>query len=197
MASIECGTADLNLAVVENGVKVLTVNSSAVTKDSKILLTYTSQSTGFLSVGTIVPGTSFQIVSSNQADTSSVNWLIVNNVVVAAAAAAADAVPTYVTDLLSSAPVNAIMTSAPVTALCGAAPSLTKSSIWSALTCKKRGPPVVPASAPVPVPATAAASALTVVRSVDVSGSPVDVSGATVDAVVAVVEPTVVPTPSS
>lgn len=193
MASIECGTADLNLAVVENGVKVLTVNTSAVTKDSKILLTYTSQSTGFLSVGAVVPGTSFQIVSTNQADTSSVNWLVVNNVV----AAAADAIPAYVTDLLSSAPVNAIMTSAPVTALCGAAPSLTKSSIWSALTCKKRGPP---ATAPAPASAPANASALTVVRSVDVSGSAVDVSGAavaTVDAVVAVVEPTVVPTPSS
>jgi hypothetical protein len=188
MASIECGTADLNLAKNENGVKVLTVNTPAVTKDSKILLTYTSQSTGFLSVGDIVPGTSFQIVSSNQADTSSVNWLVVNNV---------GTIPGYVSDLLSSAPVNAVMTSAPVTALCSAVvPSLTKSSIWSALTCKKRGPPVVPASAPVNV----APGALTVVRSVDVSGSAVDVSGATVatvDAVVAVVEPTAVPTSSS
>jgi hypothetical protein len=185
MASIECGTADLNVAVVENGVKVLTVNASVVTADSKILLTYTSQSTGFLSVGTIVPGTSFQVVSSNQADTSSVNWLVVNNV----SASIASAAPAVVTDLLSSAPVNAIMTSAPMTALCSAvAPRLTNSSIWSALTCKKRGPPVVPTSDPV----NAASGALTVVRSVDVSGSAV-----TVDAVVAVVEPTVLPASSS
>ena len=192
MASIECGTADLNVAVVENGVKVLTVNASVVTADSKILLTYTSQSTGFLSVGTIVPGTSFQIVSSNQADTSSVNWLIVNNVVAAAAApAAAPAAPAS-----ASAAATAVVTAA--TVLCAAAPTFTKSSIWSALSCKKRGPPVVPAAAAAAA-AVDVSGALTVVRSVDVSGSPVDVSGSavTVDAVVAVVEPTAVPTPSS
>lgn len=191
MASIECGTADLNVAVVENGVKVLTVNASVVTADSKILLTYTSQSTGFLSVGTIVPGTSFQIVSSNQADTSSVNWLIVNNVVAAAAAVAP--APAASAPASASAAATAVVTAA--TVLCAAAPTFTKSSIWSALSCKKRGPPVVPAAAA----AVDVSGALTVVRSVDVSGSPVDVSGSAVavDAVVAVVEPTVVPTPSS
>lgn len=183
MASIECGTADLNVAVVENGVKVLTVNASVVTVDSKILLTYTSQSTGFLSVGTIVPGTSFQIVSSNQADTSSVNWLIVNNVVAAPASASAPPAPTS-----AAAAATAVVTAA--TVLCAAAPTFTRSSIWSALSCKKRGPPAAAVGVP---------GALTVVRSVDVSGSAVDVSGAaaTVDAVVAVVEPTVVPAPSS
>ena len=196
MASIECGTADLNVAVVENGVKVLTVNASVVTADSKILLTYTSQSTGFLSVGTIVPGTSFQIVSSNQADTSSVNWLIVNNVVAAAAAAPAAPAPASASAAApasASAAATAVVTAA--TVLCAAAPTFTKSSIWSALSCKKRGPPVVPAAAA----AVDVSGALTVVRSVDVSGSAVDVSGSavTVDAVVAVVEPTVVPTPSS
>lgn len=192
MASIECGTADLNVAVVENGVKVLTVNASVVTADSKILLTYTSQSTGFLSVGTIVPGTSFQIVSSNQADTSSVNWLIVNNVVAAAAAVAP--APAASAPASASAAATAVVTAA--TVLCAAAPTFTKSSIWSALSCKKRGPPVVPAAAAAAVDVS---GALTVVRSVDVSGSPVDVSGSAVavDAVVAVVEPTVVPTPSS
>lgn len=191
MASIECGTADLNVAVVENGVKVLTVNASVVTADSKILLTYTSQSTGFLSVGTIVPGTSFQIVSSNQADTSSVNWLIVNNVVAAAAAVAP--APAASAPASASAAATAVVTAA--TVLCAAAPTFTKSSIWSALSCKKRGPPVAAAAAA----AVDVSGALTVVRSVDVSGSPVDVSGSAVavDAVVAVVEPTVVPTPSS
>jgi hypothetical protein len=58
----------------------VTVSTAAVTTNSKIYLTFTgfSGSTGFLRVGTIVNGVSFQIVSSNGGDTGTVNWLIIN-----------------------------------------------------------------------------------------------------------------------
>jgi hypothetical protein len=59
--------------------KHLTVLTPHVTADSKIFLTHTSQSTGFLSVENIVPGVSFEIVSSNTNYNGTINWLVVNN----------------------------------------------------------------------------------------------------------------------
>lgn len=58
----------------------VTVSTAAVTTNSKIYLTFTgfSGGTGFLRVGTIVNGVSFDIVSSNSADRGSVNWLVIN-----------------------------------------------------------------------------------------------------------------------
>ena len=71
-----------NLVVGNAGLTAgsVTVSTAAVTTNSKIYLTSTgfSGSTGFLRVGTIVNGVSFQIVSSNGADTGSVNWLVIN-----------------------------------------------------------------------------------------------------------------------
>ena len=56
------------------------IATTAVTANSKIYLTFTgfSGSTGFLRVGTIVAGTSFQVVSSNGGDTGSFSWLVIN-----------------------------------------------------------------------------------------------------------------------
>ena len=58
----------------------LVVATTAVTASSKIFLTYATPggTPGFLSIGTIVPGTSFQIKSSANGDTSTVNYLIIN-----------------------------------------------------------------------------------------------------------------------
>jgi hypothetical protein len=58
----------------------LVVSTTSVTASSKIFLTYNANAgtPGFLSIGTIVPGTSFQIVSSANGDTSTVNYWIVN-----------------------------------------------------------------------------------------------------------------------
>jgi hypothetical protein len=58
----------------------ITVNTTAVTANSKILLSVATASgtQGFLSVGTIVPGTSFVINSSGATDTSTINYLIIN-----------------------------------------------------------------------------------------------------------------------
>lgn len=58
----------------------LVVATTAVTASSKIFLSYgTAGGTqGSLSVGTIVAGTSFQILSSANGDTSTVNYLIIN-----------------------------------------------------------------------------------------------------------------------
>jgi hypothetical protein len=56
-----------------------TVTTAAVTTNSKIYLTYSGfNNAGFLRVGTIVNGVSFQIVSSNGSDAGAVNWLIIN-----------------------------------------------------------------------------------------------------------------------
>ncbi len=58
----------------------LVVATTAVTAASKIFLTYNAiaGTPGFLSIGTIVPNTSFQILSSANGDTSTVNYLIIN-----------------------------------------------------------------------------------------------------------------------
>lgn len=58
----------------------VTVTTTAVTAGSKIFLTraVASGTLGNLSVGTITAGTSFTITSDNNADTSTVNWLIIN-----------------------------------------------------------------------------------------------------------------------
>jgi len=56
------------------------VSTTAVTAASKIFLTYNTAggTLGSLSIGTIVPGTSFQILSSANGDTSTVNYWIIN-----------------------------------------------------------------------------------------------------------------------
>jgi hypothetical protein len=58
----------------------ITISTTAVTASSKIFLTAVTPggTQGFLSVGTIVAGTSFVINSSSATDTSTVNWWIVN-----------------------------------------------------------------------------------------------------------------------
>lgn len=57
----------------------LTVNTTAVTANSRVFLTLTGQNNvGVYSVENIVAGTSFQIVSTNTADGSTVAWFIVN-----------------------------------------------------------------------------------------------------------------------
>lgn len=58
----------------------LVVSTTAVTSSSKIFLSVATAggTPGFLSVGTIVNGTSFQILSSANGDTSTVNYLIIN-----------------------------------------------------------------------------------------------------------------------
>ncbi len=58
----------------------ITISTTAVTASSLIYLTHASVggTVGVLSVGTITAGTSFVINSSNAADTSTVNWWIVN-----------------------------------------------------------------------------------------------------------------------
>lgn len=56
------------------------VATTAVTASSKIFLTraVSGGTLGNLSVGTITPATGFDITSDNAADTSTVNWLIIN-----------------------------------------------------------------------------------------------------------------------
>jgi hypothetical protein len=56
------------------------VSNSAVTTDSYVFLTNRSieNAGGVYSVENIVPGTSFQIISNNLADTSLINYLIIN-----------------------------------------------------------------------------------------------------------------------
>jgi len=58
----------------------VTVNTPLVTANSIILVTraIAGGTLGDLKIGTIVAGTSFQIVSANAADTSTINWCIVN-----------------------------------------------------------------------------------------------------------------------
>lgn len=58
----------------------LVVSTTAVTSSSKIFLSYATAggTEGSLSVGTIVNGVSFQIKSSANGDTSTVNYLIIN-----------------------------------------------------------------------------------------------------------------------
>lgn len=58
----------------------LVVSTTAVTGSSKIFLSYATAggTQGSLSVGTIVANTSFQIKSSANGDTSTVNYLIIN-----------------------------------------------------------------------------------------------------------------------
>jgi len=58
----------------------ITISTTAVTSSSIIILTHATVAgtQGILSVGTITNGTSFVINSSNAADTSTVNWWIVN-----------------------------------------------------------------------------------------------------------------------
>ena len=58
----------------------LVVATTAVTASSKIFLSRATNAgtPGFLAIGTIVPGVSFQIISSANGDTSTVNYWIVN-----------------------------------------------------------------------------------------------------------------------
>lgn len=70
----------VNFGVATLSAGTVTVGSSLVTANSKIQLTYSGLPTtpGWLYVGTIVPGTSFQI-RSTAATNGAVNWMILNN----------------------------------------------------------------------------------------------------------------------
>lgn len=72
-AAGRAGTATLVAGTV-------TVNTTAVTANSVILLTtkIVGGTQGILAVSAQTVGTSFVITSSNVADTSTVNWLIIN-----------------------------------------------------------------------------------------------------------------------
>lgn len=72
-ANASVGTATLVAGTV-------TVSTTAITTNSKVFLTCAAVggAQGMLSVDNIVNGVSFDIVSSDVADTSDVNWLIVN-----------------------------------------------------------------------------------------------------------------------
>lgn len=56
----------------------ITINTTAVTSSSIILLTPNGAGSGQISVGTITDGTSFVINSSDGSDTRTVNWIIIN-----------------------------------------------------------------------------------------------------------------------
>jgi len=58
----------------------VTVSTTAVTANSKVLLTWngTGTLTGILKRGTIVAGTSFVIASTAGTDNAQVDWLILN-----------------------------------------------------------------------------------------------------------------------
>lgn len=73
------GNANMALGSIVSGFRRLVVNTTAVTANSRIFLTYTGQNNvGVLSAESIVAGTSFTIVSNNTADAGTVNWFIVN-----------------------------------------------------------------------------------------------------------------------
>jgi hypothetical protein len=73
------GNADMTSGSVVGGFRRRTVNTTAVTANSRIFLTYTGiNNPGILSAESIVAGTSFQIVSNNTSDLGTVNWLIIN-----------------------------------------------------------------------------------------------------------------------
>ena len=76
-ASDSLGTSD---ALDGASPSQLVVSTTAAKTASKIFLTYNTPAgtPGFLSVGTIVDGVSFQIKSSANGDTSTVNYLIIN-----------------------------------------------------------------------------------------------------------------------
>jgi hypothetical protein len=59
----------------------VTVSNTLVTSSSVIQLTCQAAggTQGFLSIGTIVPGVSFQILSSSGTDVSTIGWTILNN----------------------------------------------------------------------------------------------------------------------
>lgn len=76
-ASDSVGTSD---ALDGASPSQLVVATTAVTASSKIFLSYATAggTQGSLSVGTITPGVNFQIKSSANGDTSTVNYLIIN-----------------------------------------------------------------------------------------------------------------------
>lgn len=74
------GTGSMATGSIVGGFRRLTVNTSAVTAASKIFLTNVDQvnSGTVYSVESLIPTTSFQIVSNNTSDGSTINWLIIN-----------------------------------------------------------------------------------------------------------------------
>jgi hypothetical protein len=73
------GNVSMTAGVIDGIYKKTLVNTTAVTANSKIFLTYTSiNNAGILSVEEMTPATSFRIVSSNNADAGTVNWFIIN-----------------------------------------------------------------------------------------------------------------------
>jgi hypothetical protein len=85
-----------SITITDNGIKMLSVknfgkatlaagsaivSNTFVTTSSVIQLTcqVAGGTQGFLSIGTIVPGVSFQILSSSGSDVSVIGWTILNN----------------------------------------------------------------------------------------------------------------------
>lgn len=72
------GAANMGDGSVSGGFRKLTVAAAGCRTTSRVFLTYASQNnSGVLSVEVIANG-SFQIVSSNTADASAVQWMVVN-----------------------------------------------------------------------------------------------------------------------
>jgi CheY-specific phosphatase CheX len=73
------GNVSMASGSIVTSFKKTLVNTTAVTANSKIFLTYTGlNGPGFLSAESIIAGTSFLVVSSNTADLGTVNWFIIN-----------------------------------------------------------------------------------------------------------------------
>ena len=78
--SYDTGNADSTAGTVVLVAGAATVNTTAITSTSIVLLTHQvlGGSIGILYKGTVVAGTSFDIRSSNLSDTSTIGWLIIN-----------------------------------------------------------------------------------------------------------------------
>jgi hypothetical protein len=73
------GNVSMATGSIVTSFKKTLVNTTAVTANSKIFLTYTGlNGPGFLSAESIIAGTSFLVVSNNTADLGTVNWFIIN-----------------------------------------------------------------------------------------------------------------------
>jgi hypothetical protein len=74
------GQADMGSGSIVGVFRRLTVNTAAVTTNSRIFLTNASQNNAgtVYSVESISNGVSFQIVSNNTSDGSIINWLVIN-----------------------------------------------------------------------------------------------------------------------
>jgi hypothetical protein len=72
------GTADMSAGSIVGGFRKLTITAAGCRSTSKVFLTYAGQNNvGVLSAESLTNG-SFQIVSSNTGDLSTVQWMVIN-----------------------------------------------------------------------------------------------------------------------